>query len=77
HFDEAWYAYARFHPLYQSRYAMDAEETPNRPTLFAVQSTHKMLPSLSMVSMIYFFNCYGSTFIFYVFMFFFLLHGNY
>lgn len=53
HFDEAWYAYARFHPLYQSRYAMDAEETPNRPTLFAVQSTHKMLPSLSMASMIH------------------------
>lgn len=32
---------------------MDAEETPNRPTLFAVQSTHKMLPSLSMASMIH------------------------
>lgn len=53
HFDEAWYAYARFHPLYRGRYAMDAEDTPDRPTLFAVQSTHKMLPSLSMASMIH------------------------
>lgn len=53
HFDEAWYAYARFHPLYKNRFAMDAKETPNRPTIFAVQSTHKMLPSLSMASMIH------------------------
>ena len=53
HFDEAWYAYARFHPLYRGRFAMDAEDTPERPTIFAVQSTHKMLPSLSMASMIH------------------------
>lgn len=54
HFDEAWYAYARFHPLYKNRFAMDvAEDMPNRPTIFAVQSTHKMLPSLSMASMIH------------------------
>ncbi|ELP5717484.1 Orn/Lys/Arg decarboxylase N-terminal domain-containing protein (plasmid) [Enterobacter asburiae] len=53
HFDEAWYAYARFHPIYKGRFAMDAEDTPDRPTLFAVQSTHKMLPSLSMASMIH------------------------
>lgn len=54
HFDEAWYAYARFHPLYKNRFAMDvAEDIPNRPTIFAVQSTHKMLPSLSMASMIH------------------------
>lgn len=54
HFDEAWYAYARFHPLYKNRFAMDvSEDIPNRPTLFAVQSTHKMLPSLSMASMIH------------------------
>lgn len=53
HFDEAWYAYARFHPLYKGRFAMDAEDTPERPTIFAVQSTHKMLPSLSMASMIH------------------------
>ncbi|MCT8249076.1 Orn/Lys/Arg decarboxylase N-terminal domain-containing protein [Proteus faecis] len=54
HFDEAWYAYARFHPLYKNRFAMDVDEDmPNRPTIFAVQSTHKMLPSLSMASMIH------------------------
>lgn len=54
HFDEAWYAYAKFHPLYKDRFAMDiADDTPNRPTIFAVQSTHKMLPSLSMASMIH------------------------
>ena len=54
HFDEAWYAYARFHPLYKNRFAMDvSEDIPDRPTLFAVQSTHKMLPSLSMASMIH------------------------
>jgi len=54
HFDEAWYAYAKFHPLYSGRFAMDVpEDFPNRPTLFAVQSTHKMLPALSMASMIH------------------------
>lgn len=54
HFDEAWYAYARFHPLYRGRFAMDvADDLPNRPTLFAVHSTHKMLPAISMASMIH------------------------
>lgn len=54
HFDEAWYAYAKFHPMYKDRFAMDiADDTPNRPTIFAVQSTHKMLPALSMASMIH------------------------
>lgn len=54
HFDEAWYAYAKFHPLYRGRFAMDVDDNlPNRPTLFAVQSTHKMLPALSMASMIH------------------------
>ncbi|MBX7021144.1 arginine decarboxylase, partial [Providencia rettgeri] len=54
HFDEAWYAYAKFHPLYRGRFAMDVDDNmPNRPTLFAVHSTHKMLPALSMASMIH------------------------
>lgn len=54
HFDEAWYAYAKFHPLYKGRFAMGVDEnTPNMPTLFAVHSTHKMLPALSMASMIH------------------------
>lgn len=54
HFDEAWYAYAKFHPLYAGRFAMDESVgTDDAPTIFAVQSTHKMLPSLSMASMIH------------------------
>ena len=32
HFDEAWYAYARFNPLYRDRFAMrDGAKDPNRP----------------------------------------------
>jgi arginine decarboxylase len=54
HFDEAWYAYAKFHAIYRGRFAMDvAEDMPNRPLLFAVQSTHKMLAAFSMASMIH------------------------
>lgn len=54
HFDEAWYAYAKFHPLYKDRFAMDIDDDmPNRPTIFAVHSTHKMLPAISMASMIH------------------------
>ncbi len=53
HFDEAWYAYAKFHPLYCGRFAMGLEDKADLPTLFAVQSTHKMLPAFSMASMIH------------------------
>jgi arginine decarboxylase len=55
HFDEAWYAYAKFHPIYEGRFGMgvDEREIDNPPTLFAVQSTHKMLPAFSMASMIH------------------------
>ncbi len=54
HFDEAWYAYAKFHPLYRGRFAMGIPpDMPGRPTLFAVQSTHKMLPAFSMASYIH------------------------
>ncbi|MGU7840016.1 Orn/Lys/Arg family decarboxylase [Burkholderia sp. AW33-5] len=53
-FDEAWYAYAKFHPLYRGRYAMGVpDDTPDRPTLIAVQSTHKMLAAFSSASMIH------------------------
>ncbi|EKZ6372280.1 arginine decarboxylase [Klebsiella aerogenes] len=53
-FDEAWYAYAAFHPLYQGRFAMDVpQDRQHGPTLFAVQSTHKMLAALSSASMIH------------------------
>jgi len=54
HFDEAWYAYAKFHPIYRGRFAMDvSDEMPDRPALFAVQSTHKMLAAFSMASMVH------------------------
>ena len=56
HFDEAWYAYARFHPIYADRYAMrgDPEEHPSdAPTVFATHSTHKLLAALSQSSFIH------------------------
>ena len=54
HFDEAWYAYAKFHPIYRGRFAMDVpDEMPDRPTIFSVQSTHKMLAAFSMASMVH------------------------
>ncbi len=54
HFDEAWYAYAKFHPIYRGRYAMGVpEDMPDRPAIFCVQSTHKMLAAFSMGSMIH------------------------
>ncbi|MDR2137890.1 MAG: hypothetical protein LBO68_06335, partial [Synergistaceae bacterium] len=56
HFDEAWYGYARFNPLYKDRFAMygDADAYPSdAPTVFATQSTHKLLAALSQASMIH------------------------
>ncbi|WP_299582948.1 Orn/Lys/Arg decarboxylase N-terminal domain-containing protein [uncultured Microbulbifer sp.] len=56
HFDEAWYAYARFNPIYRDRFAMydsDAPKSHNGPTKFATQSTHKLLAALSQASMIH------------------------
>ncbi len=56
HFDEAWYGYARFDPLYRDRYAMrgDPSDHPkDGPTVFATQSTHKLLASLSQGSFIH------------------------
>ncbi|MDQ6436570.1 Orn/Lys/Arg decarboxylase N-terminal domain-containing protein [Mesorhizobium sp. LHD-90] len=55
HFDEAWYAYARFNPLYRGRHAMfgDPAEYTDGPTLFATHSTHKLLAALSQASFIH------------------------
>jgi len=54
HFDEAWFAYARFHPLYSNLYAMhDRVAAPGDPTIFATQSTHKLLAAFSQGSMIH------------------------
>jgi len=56
HFDEAWYGYARFNPLYARRFAMHGSpdaSSGSRPTLFATQSTHKLLAALSQASYIH------------------------
>jgi arginine decarboxylase len=56
HFDEAWYGYARFHPLYRDRYAMrgdPAGHPPDGPTVFSTQSSHKLLAALSQASFIH------------------------
>ena len=53
-YDEAWFAYARFNPLYRDRYAMRTKaDPPDGPTIFATQSTHKLLAALSQASMIH------------------------
>ncbi|MBE6378888.1 MAG: response regulator [Lentisphaerae bacterium] len=51
HFDEAWYAYARFHPIYKGHYGM-AEDAPPHP-VFCSQSTHKLLTAFSQASMLH------------------------
>ncbi|GAA1337348.1 Orn/Lys/Arg decarboxylase N-terminal domain-containing protein [Saccharothrix algeriensis] len=55
HLDEAWFAYARFNPLYARRYGMSVGEVPDevRPTVFSTQSTHKLLAALSQGSMVH------------------------
>ena len=53
-FDEAAYGYAHMHPMYEGRHAMGVRiDAAECPTLFAVQSTHEILPALSMASMIH------------------------
>jgi arginine decarboxylase len=55
HFDEAWYAYARFNPLYRDRHAMygDPKDYTKGPTIFATHSTHKLLAALSQASFLH------------------------
>ncbi|WP_426110586.1 Orn/Lys/Arg decarboxylase N-terminal domain-containing protein [Pseudomonas sp. DSP3-2-2] len=56
HFDEAWFGYARFNPMYHERFAMHGEpagHSADRPTVFSTQSTHKLLAALSQASMIH------------------------
>jgi arginine decarboxylase len=56
HFDEAWYGYARFNPMYRERYAMrgdPAKHPADGPTVFATHSTHKLLAALSQTSYIH------------------------
>jgi arginine decarboxylase len=54
HYDEAWFAYAAFNPLYSDRHAMHApHDGDGGPTLYATQSTHKLLAAFSQASMIH------------------------
>ncbi|MDD3154713.1 MAG: Orn/Lys/Arg decarboxylase N-terminal domain-containing protein, partial [Victivallaceae bacterium] len=54
HFDEAWYAYARFNPIYKDHFAMRGDPAAHRgPTVFATHSTHKLLNALSQASYIH------------------------
>jgi len=57
HFDEAWYGYARFNPIYKDRLAMHGDpkhdHDPDGPTIFATHSTHKLLAALSQASFIH------------------------
>nr|WP_246481664.1 Orn/Lys/Arg decarboxylase N-terminal domain-containing protein [Amycolatopsis umgeniensis] len=57
HLDEAWFAYARFNPLYDRRYGMSVNAGslpgPSRPTMLSTQSTHKLLAALSQSSMVH------------------------
>jgi arginine decarboxylase len=54
HFDEAWYAYARFNPIYRDRHAMFGDPKDHTgPTIFATHSTHKLLAALSQASLLH------------------------
>jgi arginine/lysine/ornithine decarboxylase len=54
HFDEAWYAYARFNPIYRDRFAMHGDPREHKgPTVFATHSTHKLLAALSQASFLH------------------------
>ncbi|MGP6534216.1 hypothetical protein [Ornithobacterium rhinotracheale] len=54
HFDEAWYAYAKFHPVYKGFFGMSDENCVGyHPPIFCSQSTHKLLTAFSQASMIH------------------------
>jgi arginine decarboxylase len=54
HFDEAWYAYARFNPLYRDRFGMHGDPQDHQgPTIFTTHSTHKLLAALSQASFLH------------------------
>ena len=56
HWDEAWYGYGRFNPLYAGRLAMHgkaSDHDPKGPTVFTTHSTHKLLAAFSQASYIH------------------------
>jgi len=53
-YDEAWMAYAKFHPLYRDRFGMDLTDlAPVDPGIYTTQSTHKCLAGFSQASQIH------------------------
>jgi arginine decarboxylase len=53
-FDEAWYAYGKFYPLYKDRYAMESyEDLKVIPPVFAGHSVHKLLSAFSQGGMLH------------------------
>jgi len=53
-FDEAWMAYAKFHPLYAGRFGMALTGLgPDEPGIYTTQSTHKCLAGISQASQIH------------------------
>jgi arginine decarboxylase len=54
HWDEAWYGYARFNPIYRNRFGMRGDPDDHTgPTVFATHSTHKLLAALSQASFLH------------------------
>ncbi len=53
HFDEAWYAYAKFHEIYKNHFAMELSSSEDGRIVFAGHSTHKLLTAFSQASMIH------------------------
>ncbi len=54
HFDEAWYAYAAFHPFYEHYYGMAKGKPRGQEAIvFTTHSTHKLLAAFSQSSMIH------------------------
>jgi ornithine decarboxylase/arginine decarboxylase len=53
-FDEAWAGFMKFHPIYESRFAMGLKGLDEKsPGVVATQSTHKQLASFSQASQIH------------------------
>lgn len=54
HFDEAWYGYARFNPIYRDRFGMRGDPKDHKgATVFTTHSTHKLLAALSQASFLH------------------------
>lgn len=56
HYDEAWFGYSRFNPIYRGFHAMRGNKvnhSHDAPTIFATHSTHKLLNALSQASYIH------------------------